>query len=650
MSEPVAFRLYYPHRMIRIYLTISVFIFCFSTSVFAQIGLIPLRSNPVIQSYLENHPDYEWGKTNKLFKWGTDDTLQLPFFEDFTSTTIYPDSSKWRDNNVYVNRDFAINPPSYGVATFDFLDKTGYPYSPIEALEILGADTLTSQAINLRDSAGKTLSLADSVYFSFYYQCRGLGDIITSDDSLRVEFKDNQGSWNLMWSAGGKQDKNFHRVVVPINDSRYLHEDFQFRLLNITHAWGNDNHWHVDYILLNSGRRFSDSLHRDINIQSRPTSLLKHYSSMPYDHFMADPSEAADTTNFFVSNRNDAIINAEVKHIEKHNGNTLVDSDFKLNAGNVPSYGFTERQVGGYDFSGLPGFPVVIERQFLIRESGQNDPTIYANNNSLTEYQIFDRYYAYDDGTAESGFGFNDLKKGEGTILIAFDLKKADTLHGIYMNLTHIVKDVHRQRFDLLVYSDIALNGGEDKLLTSHTWVTDSLYTVTQQNGFRYLPLDSSIFLDKGTFYVGWKQDKEYLLGIGFDKNNGYLPGGNTTNKNIFFNIGSGWIQNSSAELSGAPMIRPLVGSSYPWNVGIKKIASPAPNVYPNPTNGLVNLPFGTKDVRVYNFSGQEVPVKFENETADLSNCAAGIYWLMLTDSENQTTTVKIIRTNESGN
>lgn len=48
--------------------------------------------------------------------------LTLPFIDDFSQQHYYPDASKWENNNVYINSSYPVNPPSYGVATFDGLD------------------------------------------------------------------------------------------------------------------------------------------------------------------------------------------------------------------------------------------------------------------------------------------------------------------------------------------------------------------------------------------------------------------------------------------------------------------------------------------------------------------------------------------------
>ena len=43
----------------------------------------------------------------------------LPFFADFSQSTLYPDSTKWTDNNVLVNDGFPFCPPNRNAATFD---------------------------------------------------------------------------------------------------------------------------------------------------------------------------------------------------------------------------------------------------------------------------------------------------------------------------------------------------------------------------------------------------------------------------------------------------------------------------------------------------------------------------------------------------
>ena len=95
--------------------------------------------------------------------------ISLPFIDDFSNDNFYPDSMLWKENLVFVNRTYALNPITLGVATFDGLDQNGRPYNiNLSTSDSQDADTLTSHHINM--------SLVDSAYFMFFYQPEGLGN------------------------------------------------------------------------------------------------------------------------------------------------------------------------------------------------------------------------------------------------------------------------------------------------------------------------------------------------------------------------------------------------------------------------------------------------------------------------------------------
>lgn len=120
----------------------------------------------------------------------SDTILRLPFFEDFSVNILRPDTGKWEDNFIFVNKDFPINPPNTGAATFDVLDANGKLYGISSSVPFI-ADMLTSRAIRL-DSVFQpqpaALGQADSVYFSFWYQPQGRGDQPEAEDSLVLQF------------------------------------------------------------------------------------------------------------------------------------------------------------------------------------------------------------------------------------------------------------------------------------------------------------------------------------------------------------------------------------------------------------------------------------------------------------------------------
>ncbi|HMM12783.1 MAG TPA: T9SS type A sorting domain-containing protein [Bacteroidales bacterium] len=116
--------------------------------------------------------------------------LTLPFIEHFNSNQYVPDAEKWADRHVFINKDFPIDPPSAGAATFDVLDQHGKVYQHAVSVPFI-ADYLTSRRIRL-DSVfapqPRSIGPADSLYFSFYYQPQGRGDSPEPTDSLVLEF------------------------------------------------------------------------------------------------------------------------------------------------------------------------------------------------------------------------------------------------------------------------------------------------------------------------------------------------------------------------------------------------------------------------------------------------------------------------------
>ena len=114
----------------------------------------------------------------------------LPFFDDFSHSTLYPDSTKWTDNNVLVNDGFPMCPPNRNVATFDVLDANGRVYDYAISNPFV-AEYLTSVRIRLdsiMEPEPRALTPADSVYLSFYYQPQGYGHAPEEQDSLVLQF------------------------------------------------------------------------------------------------------------------------------------------------------------------------------------------------------------------------------------------------------------------------------------------------------------------------------------------------------------------------------------------------------------------------------------------------------------------------------
>src|SRR5690554_853103 len=197
-----------------------IFFLC-TVFVMGQEVLVPLTGNPelVEQSKI-------WKANKSLQK--SDDLLPLPFVDDF-SVDRFPGNEGgytvlWENRSATRNTGWGKNPPTLGVVSLDGADEVGYPYS--WNLQHGPADTLLSYGIDL------TANPEDGIGLSFYYQPRGNNYHLNSlQDSLMLEFYAPElDQWFLVWSTSDISNPDeFTFVYLPISQTRYLKEGFQFR-------------------------------------------------------------------------------------------------------------------------------------------------------------------------------------------------------------------------------------------------------------------------------------------------------------------------------------------------------------------------------------------------------------------------------------
>ncbi|MCW3077631.1 MAG: hypothetical protein JWO32_2240, partial [Bacteroidetes bacterium] len=394
-----------------------LFLFFLPVFIKGQEGLKPLNGNIGIV-YKDLKPATPLKNSN--FNKNTS-SLQIPFKDDFyyAYKQTYPDQLLWKDSSVFVNTGHAIAPPSIGVATFDGLNKHGYPYQPNlqNMTQSLPADTLTSRAINLF-SDGTLLQPSDSIALSFYYEARGRGDSPEITDSLLLDFyKPNQNAWDKMWFTKGNSNTNtndtiFKRCFVWVTDTAYLQDNFQFRIRNKATTSGDFDHWHVDYISLKKGRSMlADTTYDDIAFGYVPTPYLKDYSSMPWQQYI--PAEKAQKNSVFIRNNN--------------NNSTLVTNmtyEYRMydNLGAL-TYSYTggaNPNLKPFKYRGWDSLPPHANPSFAYNFTPFSDSTEFTfkhsifrsgfasdfiqENDTVIQHQKFGNYYAFDDGSAEGGY------------------------------------------------------------------------------------------------------------------------------------------------------------------------------------------------------------------------------------------------------
>ncbi len=560
-----------------IVLTFSLLAEVLGNSGQAQERLASVVSNPVLTNPGQAIP----------LKSGIPDTLLLPFREDFSGSSPFPESIRWTDNNVYINHSFAINPPTFGVATLDAIDSTGAIYSTATVQSFL-ADALTSLPVNL------FLPRDTTIYLSFYYQPQGLGDAPEPGDSLVVEFyAPGNNRWFRVWSVPGTATHDFRIVMLNITDSRFLQKGFRFRFCNyasLAPAYEpslkvNADHWNLDYVYLNNGRHYNDTIMQDAALVKPVGSLLLNYTAMPWEHFRIAGISAVKAI-FQISLNNlssDRRVFSPVFRITPvWVAGTGFENSFQpdevkafqsLNYDAAFNYGFTSNETDSAMFE-------------VSLDMNQTTPDWIPGNDKIVSEQIFSDYYAYDDGSSEAGYGL--VGEGSRTAKLAYrfnNLNAGDSLFAVDFYFNRSFADASRKYFRVAVWSDDNNKPGE------LIYVQEG--AVPEYNGinkFQRVQLDTAQVVT-GAYYIGWLQTTADFLNIGFDRQKDHR-------QDILFNINGTW-QPSLLESEGSLMIRPVFA-----NKSRKSAIDPADRlnnfnnpvkIFPNPSNDLIRIDCGNQ-------------------------------------------------------
>lgn len=553
--------------------------------------------------------------------------LSLPFFDDFATTnTARPNTNYWLSGGgVYVNNTLAATQPSLNMATFDGLSANGGLYDNVNPFSQGNTDTLTSQPINLTG-----LTARDSVYLSFYWLAKGLGERPDTLDAFRVEFKNVNNVWDEVWRNDGQveQDSIFALAFVAIRNPIYLHADFQFRFRSYGRTSGPFDTWHLDYVYLNKARSIRQPYIFDVAARKPLTSFLKQYTAMPLKQYRLNP--AGNTA---------ASITGEVKN-NFNNFNqltgTFILSDSKTNQEyfrNVQS-AVTIQDLGSKEFI-IPIKPIAsasgvdsvsLKSKFYITTTDNAIPGVdLFRNDTITAVTQLHNFFAYDDGSAEYGIQMNQKL---GRAVVRFALAAPDTVAGIRMSLIPFGKDISGQAFNIQIYRN--KDGKPDPTVLAQRSV--SARYPPDRNGFTEFLFATPVAV-KDTFYVGWLQINEQPIVVGYDRNSQFGK------DHVFFNLGNEWVRDAS--LSGSIMIRPVMGGlGKTPPLGVEPIAGRTNYFYPNPAQGVINWENSTfKKIDIFSVDGRLVKTIVPasgSRSASLGELGAGVYVFRATDGKQR--------------
>lgn len=563
-------------------------------------------------------------------------SLPLPLIDEFSYNPIKPRTEFWVDENVYINNTFSNAQPSQYVATFDGLDKNGNAYTNYPSKGI--ADVLTSIPIDL-----SRYKIADSLYLSFQFQYvkQGTDESIFPNDSFIVSVRTSENSPDSfvnLWSASAADTINaytrFTKVNIPIKNSELFHKQFQIRFSNYGSLTGNLSQWNLDYVRLNVGRSKFDTLFEDVAICRSTPGVLKKYSSMPYNHYLANTINYTQDSSYLTIHNNGYIpYPVDYTHIVWSQGKKLAESGFvvpSLFPDNDTTVLFTDKP----DMKNLTLQDTIeiIHAYKSIYSHTKFDKMPY--NDTFYTKTYFSNYFAYDDGTAEAGYGIRNKTNCGGAL--AFDLEFPDSLYGFYVFFNQSEQNVSGRIFNLNVWDHLS---GIDGYTQANDDLRYKFYNVkpvyeNQVNGFAYFELDSALAVSN-RFYIGWDQYASFMLNIGFDKsyrNNGMIA----PNPNQFYKSDGVW---NASEIPGTMMIRAVVGKKLKVPTAIKEIKPLIENIvrpvcYPNPSQQLIKVQYSIAPIHIQllDLKGNIIRTSNNHQQINIEGLSDGLYLLKIQD------------------
>jgi len=604
--------------------TVTIFLFGHFAVQAQQKGLqlVPLASNSTF-----THARIQQNEA-------LDTVLLLPFWDDFSQSNTtdlgvpIPDTLKWMPSsqNTRINSGLAINPPTIGVASFDGVQLDGTPYRSGE--EDDASDSLISRPINL---AAVPEGVRNSVYFSFYWQQRGNGEFPDPGDSLRLQFLTNESTWRTVWVQDGGDSlatKNFVQELFPIFNPAYFHEQFQFRFQAFSRLTGAFDTWNIDYVYLNQNRSNANNAYLDRAITKPPSSLFGEYTAIPMQQFRANPNRYLGTSSveFFNLNvelqpiRYTAIVRDTVSNLQWILNDSTAISPVPIGLERDTIFA-NPLNINQLDLS-IDSLYLETEFSIAAGDTVFNETIDYRVNDTTRAVFVLDDWFAYDDGEAEFGV---EINQQGGKVAYQFVAPEEALLTHIDIHFPNLSQN-QRTPIQLLVWRDLVDSTGQEVLLRS---VNASSIPDPTYNGFTSYELvanDIPFYVTaQDTFYIGYEQQSDQFVAIGFDKNT-------DTGDKLFFNVNGNWVQNQ--ELQGSLMMHPRFDrASADFILSLpptsEETITPSLKIYPNPTDGIVWIEGQVDQAVVMDLYGQrlrEYTNLVDKTSLDLSGLLPGLY------------------------
>jgi hypothetical protein len=603
---------------------------CYQALSTAQEIITGLQTNPVLLNKADRSVQY---------KGTAADTIELPFFDDFSEHSFTPAVKWWSDNYAFINNTYSDQQITVGMATLDALDSSGKLYETASS-EGFEADHLTSRPLNLNFPS------SDNIWLSFYYQPGGLGDEPESNDSLTLQFyAPGEARWYSVWETPGKAVEKFKSVIIRIENPRYLKKGFKFRFVNwasLSTSFnepsmiGNCDHWNIDYVYLDRNRNAADTAIADVAFRTPLRSILKTHEAMPWKQFRQVYLQEMGSYIPIHYRNNDMITRNVTRNFEIRDMfiNTVSHS-FSAGATNIDPFTNVDYNAGLiYTFNNNNSDSALFKITCYLK-TDDFDPK---ENDTITYNQVFSNYFAFDDGSSEGGYGING--QGSRNAMVAYRFKSylQDTIRAISICFNDSYLNTNQRAFDLMIWDDN--NGLPGNIIYSFENVL--VEPGDEINGFHTYVLPDGVAVS-GEFYAGWKQRSETFLNAGFDVNTPHRG-------RQFYWLNGVWLQSQK---EGSIMIRPVVGA--PLKTTSSDDANPVIaktyRMWPNPASDYINLDCddlalsGSAYVTIIDFQGKEFMKVPYSERIDISSLKPGMYTVITLSGKRRTGYFRLVKT-----
>ena len=327
--------------------------------------------------------------------------------------------------------------------------------------------------------------------------------------------------------------------------------------------------WHIDYVYLNANRAKTDTVRPDITFVNRAPSILKDYMQMPARQFTN--TSLTDTLYMTISNLNNNINNISYRYVVKEVGGpytyTKLGGDYDIQpfiTNGYHDWPFHSKPALDFTLPALTSDSSVFEITHMIGINGWADLNV--PNDTVKQLQKFYNYYAYDDGSAEAGYGLAGIGS---RFAYRFSLNQPDTLGAVKMFFNQTFSAPSSRYFYLMVWETLLPEKVIYKSTRLRPYFSDSL------NKFHTYFIEDTILKLSGTFYVGWQQITDEVLNLGFDMNT-------DASAQMFYNTEGGW---EPTVYHGSVMMQPVLGTAGQSKKaeapdGINELEA---SIYPNP-------------------------------------------------------------------